>query len=234
MTDYGPRGRNRLLAALPLGEFAHLAEHLRDLSFERGVLLQEAGYPIEHVYFPLGGMISLLAVMQSGDAIETATIGREGAVGILAGLGGRLAINRAVVQMAGTFSRITASLLVRMMSENVRIRDLLIRYNDAQLALINQVAACNALHPVEARLCRWILQTRDRTDSDVVRLTQEFIAQMLGVQRTSVTVLARQLQEQGLIRYRRGQIEIINRRGLEEKACECYGAVRRKTDEVFS
>jgi CRP-like cAMP-binding protein len=232
-TEYGPTA-NRLLAALMSDDFALLSPHLRDVPYEQGTLLQETGDPIEQVYFPQSGMISLLAVMLTGNAVETATIGREGAVGAMAGLGSRTAINRAVAHVAGISSRIKASLFREALNESPRLRDLIIRYNDVQMSLINQAAGCNALHHVEARLCRWLLQMRDRSDADMLPLTQEFLAQMLGVQRTSVTVLARRLQDLGLIRYRRGRVEIANRRGLEEKACECYRIVRDKTEEVFS
>ena len=225
---------NRLLAALSPADFALLASDLREVRHKQGVLLQEAGEPIKNVYFPRTGMISLLAVMQAGVAVETATVGREGAVGIMAGLGGRTAVGRAVVQVAGISSQISASRFLEAADASAGIRELIGRYNDVHMALVHQSVGCNALHPVTARLCRWLLQTRDRSDSDILSLTHEFLSEMLGVQRTTVTSLARTLQELGLIRYRRGKIEIVDRLGLESKACECYQVVRRKTEDVFS
>jgi CRP-like cAMP-binding protein len=227
-------GQNRLLASLVPADFALLAPHLKEVSPKQGVFLQEAGDPIEQVYFPQSGMISLLAVMEAGNAVETATIGREGAVGAMSGLGARTATGRAVVQVMGVTARITVARFIEAVNLSPALRDLVIRYNDVQMALVQQSAGCNALHHVDSRLCRWLLQTRDRSDSDVLPLTQEFLSEMLGVQRTTVTMLARELQDLGLIHYRRGRIEIRDRSGLERKACECYDVVRRKTDEVFT
>jgi CRP-like cAMP-binding protein len=215
-------------------DFALLAPHLKDLHFEQEIVLQEAGAPIAHIYFPQTGMISVLAAMQEGAAVETATVGREGAVGITAGLGGRRAAGRAVVQVEGLSSQISVAPFRAAVDQSDGIRNLFWRYNDTQMALIQQTAGCNALHHAEKRLCRWLLQTRDRSDSDGLSLTHEFLSQMLGVQRTSVTLIASQLQAEGLIRYRRGRVEIIDRDGLEKKACECYAVTRRKSEDVFS
>jgi CRP-like cAMP-binding protein len=230
----GADGRNRLLAALLPVDLALLASHLKDKHFKQGVVLQEAGEPIELVYFPHTGMISLLAVMQNGNAVETATIGREGAVHAMAGLGGRIAVARAVVQVEGSSSQIAVSRFQAAVGESAGIRALIERYNDVQMGLMNQSAGCNALHQVETRLSRWLLQTRDRSDSDTLTLTQEFLSEMLGVRRTTVTLVAQQLQSAGLIRYRRGHIEIADRAALEEKACECYEVVRRRNEQIFS
>lgn len=227
-------GRNLLLASLAPADGALLAPHLKDIEVKQGTLLQEAGDPIQLVYFPHSGMISVLAVMQAGNGIETATVGREGAANVLAGLGARTAAGRAVQQIAGVSSRIAASRFRSIVKESPGISDLIIRYADLKMALIHQSAGCNALHPVEARLCRWLLQTRDRSESDFLPLTQEFLSEMLGVHRTTVTVLAHGLQEIGLIDYRRGQVALIDRPGLEKKACECYAVIRRKTDDFFS
>lgn len=226
-------GRNRLLASLAPADLALLAPHLKDVTVKQGILLQEAGEPIEFAYFPHSGMISILAVMQAGNGIETATIGREGAANVLAGLGARTAAGRAVQQIAGASLRIAASRLRSAVSESPGIRDLIVRYADLKMAHILQSAGCNALHSVEARLCRWLLQTRDRVENNFLSLTQEFLSEMLGVQRTTVTVLAHHLQEAGLIDYRRGRVTVIDRPGLEKKSCECYAALRRKTDEFF-
>jgi CRP-like cAMP-binding protein len=223
--------RNRLLAALDPEHIALIAPHLTSIELEQGAMLHEQGERIERVYFPHSGMISLVAVMQQGNAVETATIGREGAVGATSGLGPRHAFTRAVVQMPGTASQIATSKLQQAVRQSTAIRDIIVHYNEILLAQVQQSAACNALHEAEARFCRWLLQSRDRSDSDIVPITQEFLAQMLGVRRTTVTLVAQSLQDDGLLRYRRGRIEIVDRAGLEARACECYGIVRREIEQ---
>jgi CRP-like cAMP-binding protein len=227
-------GRNRLLAALTAVDLALLSPHFRNVSHTLGTRLHETGDPVETVYFPQSGMISILAVMAAGNGVETATVGREGAVGIIAALLGIRANGRGVVQLAGEFSQISVAHFRHAVSHSVGIRDLVRRYSDAQMALVNQVAGCNAIHPVTRRLSRWILQTQDRSEGDVFPMTQDFISEMLGVQRTSVTMLAHELQDQGLIKYRRGKVQIVDRPGLEANACECYSAAQRTIDAVFT
>jgi CRP-like cAMP-binding protein len=197
------------------------------------VILQEQGEHIDQVYFPHGGFISLLAVMQQGNAIEVATMGYEGAVGSLAGLGPRRSHTRAVVQVTGTASRIAATRFRKAAEESEAIHNIIVRYGEMLLIQVQQTAACNALHEVEARLSRWLLQARDRLESNTIKLTHEFLSQMLGVRRTTVTVVANSLQRAKLIRYHRGQIEIVDRPGLEARACECYEAIRRQIDQVI-
>jgi CRP-like cAMP-binding protein len=227
-------GRNRLLAALSRSDISLLAPDLKDVSLVLGNVLQEAGEATKYVYFPQTGMISLLAVMQNGSAVETATVGHEGAAGAMSGLGSRIAPHRSVVQIEGSASRIAVARFEAAVKESASIKDLLVRYNDALMIMVQQSAGCNALHALEARLCRWLLQTRDRNESDRLPLTQEFLSQMLGVRRTTLTLIARELQAAGLIRYRRGLIDILDRRGLEAKACECYAVIRRRGEDVFS
>ena len=159
-------------------------------------------------------------------------MGREGAIGSVSGLGPRRSHTRAIVQVSGTAARIPASRFRKAAEASQAIRDIIMRNGELLLIQVQQTAACNALHDVEERLSRWLLQARDRVDGDMIGLTHEFLSQMLGVRRPTVTVVARMLQEAGLIRYHRGQIEIINRRGLEARACECYGALRRQIDAV--
>ena len=224
--------RNLLLAALPAKDLALLAPHLKEIMLEQGAVLQEQGERIDQVYFPHDGIVSLLAVMRQGDAIETATIGYEGAVGFFAGLGARRSHTRAVVQVNGAALRVAASPFRKAAEDSEAIRRLIVAYGEMLLIQVQQTAACNALHGVEARLSRWLLQARDRVESNVIKLTHEFLSQMLGVRRTTVTVVANELQQAGLIRYHRGQIEIVDRSGLEARACECYDAIRRQIDEV--
>jgi CRP-like cAMP-binding protein len=155
-------------------------------------------------------------VMTQGDAIETATAGREGAVGAMSGLGIRISFTRARVQMPGVALRIATARFQEAVQETAAIRDIVIRYNELLLVQVQQAAACNALHDVQQRLCRWLIQTRDHTDTDIIPYTQEFLAQILGVRRTTVSQIARQLQKSGAIRYHRGRIEITDRRKLEQ------------------
>jgi CRP-like cAMP-binding protein len=222
----GAGRRNRLLAALSSTDRSLLEPHFTEMSFKTGALLQEAGQPIEQVYFPHEGMISLLAIMTDGRAIETATVGREGAVGAMSGFGTRLGFTRAVVQAPIVVSRISSREFRNAIQASASLRNLMVAYNEVLLAQVQQTAACNALHAMEARLARWLLQTRDRTDSDTLPLTQEFLSEMLGVQRTTVNLVIKQLEQAGVILHRRGLIEIGDRKGLEEMACECYAIVR--------
>src|SRR5215813_4807636 len=185
---------NRFLATLPPHDFSLLAPHLRTAPLERGVMLYDVGEEIEHVYFPHTGMVSLVAVMQSGSTVETAAIGRAGVIGASAGLGARSTFARAIVQLPGTAAWLSAAQFHAAANQSQGIRDLVVRYNDLLLAQIQQSVACNALHALEARLCRWLLQTHDCVDRDVIPLTQEFLGQMLGVRRTTVTIAARLLQ----------------------------------------
>jgi CRP-like cAMP-binding protein len=233
-TKHGATGENRLLAALQPADFSLLAPNLKDVSMVLGDVLQEAGEATKYVYFPQVGMISLLAVMQNGSAVETATVGREGATGAMSGLGSRIAPHRSVVQIEGSASRIAVARFEAAVNGSASIKDLIVRYNDVLMMMVQQSAGCNALHALESRLCRWLLQTRDRCESDRLPLTQEFLSQMLGVRRTTLTLIARELQAAGLIRYRRGLIDILDRSGLEAKACECYAAIRRFNEDVFS
>jgi CRP-like cAMP-binding protein len=175
----------------------------------------------------------MVAVMHSGATVETATIGRAGVIGASAGLGARPTIARALVQLPGTAAWISASQFHAAAAQSQALHDLIVRYNDVLLAQVQQSVACNALHGLEARLCRWLLQAHDCIDSNVILLTQEFLGQMLGVRRTTVTIAARLLQSAGLIRYRRGHIHILDRAALEDISCECYAVVRQNADKVF-
>jgi CRP-like cAMP-binding protein len=230
----GSVGRNRLLEELKPADFWLLAPNLKDVSISQGGVLQELGEAIQYVYFPRSGTISLLAVMQNGSAIETASVGCEGAVGVMSGLGSRIAPHRAVVQIDGIATRIAAARFEAAVNASASVKELIVRYSDFLLLMIQQSAGCNALHGLEKRLCRWLLQAQGRNSSNRLPLTQELLSQVLGVLRTTLTLIARDLQAAGLIRYRRGIIEIMDRSGLEAKACECYDLIRRRGEEVFS
>jgi CRP-like cAMP-binding protein len=234
MLKTSAEARNHLLASLPENEYALLQPRLKDVSLKQGTILCEQGELIDQVYFLDSGMVSVVVMLSQGEkSVETATVGREGAVGAIAGLGERKATARAIVQVAGKGRRIAAQQLQLAVRESPVLRDFIVRYQEMLLHQAQQSTACNALHEARPRLCRWLLQTRDRLDSDTVALTQEFLAQMLGVRRTTVTELARGLQSKGLVRYKRGRIEILDRTGLEECACECYDALRNQANYYF-
>jgi CRP-like cAMP-binding protein len=218
--------KNRLLSALSPDDFGLISPHLTHVDLEKGRLLYDPGDDITTVYFPHDVVISLMTLMKNGAAIESATIGREGALGLMSALAPRQALSRCIVQVAGRASRIASHHLRDIWDQSAALRMLVDRHGDALFAHAAQSVACNALHSVEARFCRWLLSCRDRIDVDTVSVTQEFLADMLGVQRTTVTAVAGALQAKGLIRYRRGMVDIIDRPGLEAIACECYATVR--------
>lgn len=222
---------NRLLDSLPTAEAALLKPQLKTVKMVQGTLLQEPGDQINQIYFPQSGMISLLAVMKQGNCVEVATVGREGVVGAMSGFGPRHAFTRAIVQVEGVASRIAASNFQEAMKKSASLRETVVRYNEGLLAQVQQTAACNALHDLEQRLCRWLLQTNDRAGGDMIALTHEALSQMLAVRRTTVTLVARSLQEAGAIEYRRGKIRIVDRRKLEKRACECYKVVSQQIDK---
>jgi len=213
---------NKLLAALPRHHFDLLAHHLTTVSLQQAEVLAEPGDEFDQVYFPQNGMLSLLAVLRDGKAIETATVGREGVVGAMAGLGLYKSLVRVVVQLPMMVSKIPASQFRKAVAQSEAARNMCIQYNEVLLSQARITAACNALHAVEARFCRWLLQSADRAESDTVMLTHEFLAELLGVRRTSVTEVASKIQAAGAITYSRGQITILDRSTLERMSCECY------------
>jgi CRP-like cAMP-binding protein len=223
---------NRLLASLSAVDAAQLQGAFRTVVMEQGQVLNRPGDEVDHIYFPHAGMISLLALMQDGKAVETATVGREGGVGTMAGLGTHITLTQAVVQVPLIASQIHATPFRVAVRESAALRHLIVRYNDVLLGQVQVTAACNALHPIQARLARWILQTRERVDDDIVPLTHELLSEMLGVRRTSVTEAARKFHAAGLISYRRGSIEILNRRALEASACECFDTLRQQAHRL--
>jgi CRP-like cAMP-binding protein len=219
---------NRLLAVLPDDALIVLEPDLRQLTLPQGAVCYGAGDPIDQVYFPHTGMISQLITTGDGDMVEAASTGREGAVGLQCGLGPRLSFTRASVQIPGKFSVISAARFEHAASRNTALRDLIMRYTEMLWAEAQQNAACNAVHDGSSRLCRWLLQCADRIGSEQLLLTQEFLAEMLGVRRTTVTLLAQELQKRGVVRYSRGRITILDRAALEAIACECYEAIKHE------
>jgi CRP-like cAMP-binding protein len=213
---------NKLLASLPRSQFNLFVPHLTVVTLAQGAVVFETGDEVDQIYFPHNGMFSLLAVMRDGKAIETATVGREGVIGAMAGLGLYTSLVRVVVQLPLVASKIAASQFRKVVAASEAVRDLSIHFNEVLLTQARITAACNALHPVEARFCRWLLQSADRAASETITLTQELLAEMLGVRRTSVTEVAGKLQHEGVITYSRGVIKILDRDGLERLSCECY------------
>ena len=216
---------NNILASLSAEISSALRPHLSLVEFKHGAVLAETGAAIRNVYFPHNGIISLVVELAVGDMIETAMIGKDGVVNASCALDGKVSLNKAIVQLAGAGSVISADALKKVADESPALRALLIRHEQVLFAQAQQSAACNASHLVEARLSRWLLRTRDLADSEDLTITQEFLAQMLGVRRSSLSVVANTLQKAGFIRYRRGHVRILDRAGLEEAACECYGVV---------
>ena len=226
--------QNHLLAALPPAEFERLAPHLELVPMLLGETLYEPGGRMQHVYFPTTAIVSLLYVMESGASAEIAGVGNEGILGISLFMGGETTPSSAVVQTAGHGYRLPARLLKEEFSRGGLVQRLLLRYTQALLTQMCQTAACNRHHSIEQQLCRWLLLTLDRLPSSELIMTQELVANALGVRREGITDAAGKLQRAGLIRYRRGHITVLQRSGLEAGACECYAVVRKEIARLLS
>jgi CRP-like cAMP-binding protein len=225
--------RNRLLASLTPEDLMLMARHLREIRIQQGEMLEEPGRSVDAVYFPQSGMISLIVQMPEDSSVEVGTVGSEGAVGMAAGLGSRVSFICALVQVSGSALCIPASRFRAAAGQSERIRDLIVTYSELQLGQIQQTAACNALHDASGRLCRWLLQTSDKIESDTIPFTHEFLASMLGVRRPTVSQIASELQAAGLLHTDRGHIKLLNRKELETRACPCYEIVRRHIDRLL-
>lgn len=225
--------QNRLLAGMPPAEFDRLEPHLEAVDLPTGLVLYEHDDVLDTVYFPHSAVISIVAVMRDGSVAEMATVGREGLAGYGLTFETRRAQGRHLIQLPGRGSRAPLERVRAVVDESPEVRQFLLRYMEAFMRQTMQLAACNALHSVEARCCRWILMTEDRVGSPELRLTQEFLAEMLGVQRTTVSLVTRSLERSNLIRTRRGLIEVVDREGLEASACECYGIIAEAFDGLL-
>jgi CRP-like cAMP-binding protein len=223
---------NCILSSLPADELRRIAPKLERIDFDLGAVIYEPGAHLSYLYFPTSCVVSLLHTMHDGSVAEMGLTGNDGAVGIAIFLGGETMPNRAVVQVAGGAFRMKEKTLLEEFARGGPLQSLLLRYTQALLIQISQTAVCNRLHAVEQRLCRWLLLSHDRVKSNEIQMTQEFIANMLGGRRESVTVAAGHLQGAGLIRYSRGHITIVNRQGLEAIVCECYRDVKVETDRL--
>jgi CRP-like cAMP-binding protein len=224
--------KNRILRQLSADELKSVQPWLTPMDLRSSVVLHEPGQPIERVYFPLSGMISLLAVMQSGEQIETGIVGADGLVGGDAAINGHI-FGQMTVQLDGAALTLPKARFVDAYLAHPHLRNLVDRYQAILLVQAQQNGACHALHSVRSRLCRWLLQSQDMIGSDTFSLTQEFLSHMLGVRRNTVSVEAHAVQEAGLIRYRRGNVTILNRDGLEDCSCECYSVIREETDKLM-
>jgi CRP-like cAMP-binding protein len=229
-----PFSRNLLLRSLPGEERRRLSGQMEAVELARGAVLFEPGDDVTHVTFPLDGtVVTLLVTMREGRTIETATVGREGAIGGVVSQGYLPAFNRAVVQIGGPALRVGAGRLQAAKQTSLPLRNALTRYADCLLAQVLQSVACNAVHPIEQRCAKWLLTLQDRLDADVLPITQEVLADMLGVRRTYLSGILRSLHQQGLIAASRGRIAILNRPALQQAACECHSRVRRHFAEVL-
>ena len=229
-----PFTENRILSRLPRADYERLRARLDPVRLPRGRILFEEGEIPHHAYFLAGGMVSLLAATADGSTVQVAMVGGEGAVSVPALLGAGFMPYRVVVQLPGTALRIGAAALGAEFNHGGPLHDLLLRYLHTLITQITQSALCNRYHTIEERLCRWLLISRDRALSDLLELTQESLAHMLGSQRTGVTAAAVALQRKGFITYRRGKIRLLDRRGLEETSCECYGVITRGINQYLA
>ena len=219
--------RNQLLNAFESASRARVDPYLERVEYRLGDVVCEAGGLLSHAYFPDGAVLSLLTVLGNGAAIETANIGREGAFGLSAIFSG-VSYNRSLVQLEGGLVRVPMKSLQAEFNRSAHIRNLVVSYSETLLAQIQQTVACNSMHSVQERICRWLLMMHDRTDGQDLVYTHEFLAEMMGVNRKSVTLAAQAMQAAGLITYRRGKMQVLDRPGLEAAACECYAVVRER------
>jgi CRP-like cAMP-binding protein len=233
MTDNARATGNRFLAALSPRDFDLLKPWISSVTLELGAVINHADDKVEMVHFPEGAILSVVTLMSDGRGVESYSIGRESGCGLLNALSGSTAFNRVVAQVPGPSLAVPSARFRTAAEASATLRELIIRHVLAQAAMTEQSAACNALHQVEARLCRWLLLSQDRANSSVLPLTQDFLGFMLGVRRTTVTAVAQTLSAAGLIRYSRGRLEILDRKGLIAASCECYATVNQRTDELL-
>ena len=232
-TRSADRRNNHLLGALPDAEWQRWSSSLQSVDMPLGQVLYESGTTLTHVYFPTTSIVSLLYVMENGSSAEIAVVGNEGIVGISLFMGGGSTPSRAVVQSAGAGLRLDAKVLKEEFNQNGPVLHLLLRYTQALITQMAQTAVCNRHHSLDQQLCRWLLLSLDRLRDNELVMTQELIANMLGVRREGVTEAALNLQRTGLIKYTRGRISVLNRAGLENRTCECYAVVKKEYDRLL-
>jgi CRP-like cAMP-binding protein len=225
--------RNHLLAALPAADFGRMQPHLKLVPMPLGDVLYESGIMLRYVYFPTDSIVSLLYVMSDGASAEIAVVGNEGVIGVSLFMGGETTPSRAVVQSAGNAYRLPGTVLKEEFTRAGAMQHLLLRYTQALITQMAQTAVCNRHHSLDQQLCRWLLLSLDRLDTNQLVMTQELIANMLGVRREGVTEAAGRLQAVGLISYSRGHITVLDRPGLEARTCECYAVVKKECDRLL-
>lgn len=228
-----PLPPNRLLASLPSDELTALQPHMEQVSLSLGQSIILPDEPIPFIYFPLNALLSLVTVMEDGSTVEAGAIGREGMAGLPVLLDAGTTPMQTLTQIPGQAVRIKAEIIKQAFDQGGALQKILYRYIHTTIVTGSQTAACNRLHHIGARLCRWLLMSSDGVNSEELALTQEFLAAMLGVRRAGVSEAASQLQDKGLIRYQRGRIQILDRKNLEASACECYKVVKAEYDRLF-
>ena len=233
MSDTPTPKQNHLLAALPAEVQERLFPHLELVPLPLGKVLYESGDTLRHVYFPTDSIVSLLYVMESGASAEISVVGNEGLIGVALFMGGESTPSRAIVQSAGSAYRMLGQRLKDEFNRHSELQHLLLRYTQALITQMSQTAVCNRHHSIDQQLCRWLLLSLDRLPSNQLTMTQELIANMLGVRREGVTDAAGKLQKHGVIEYSRGQITVLNRPELENLSCECYAVVKKETDRLL-
>jgi len=233
MATHQEPNKNQLLAALPAAEWTRWEPHLQLVDLPLGKVLYEPGGELEHVYFPTTAIISLLYVMENGASAEIAVVGREGLLGISLFMGGQSTPSRALVQSAGEGFQLPSAMIQSEFNNSNPVMHLLLRYTQALITQMAQTAVCNRHHSLDQQLCRWLLLSLDRLSGNELVMTQELIANMLGVRREGVTEGALKLQNAGLIRYSRGRINVLDRKGLEARTCECYAVVKKEYDRLL-
>ena len=222
--------KNQLFGAFTDDARNRLARYMKPVELKLGETVCEAGGLLSHAYFPEGSVLSLLTVLENGAEIECANIGREGAFGLFAAMYSRESFNRCTIQLEGPMLRCEIEPLQDEFHKSAHMQDLFVSFSETLLSQVMQTVACNSLHSVEERLCRWLLMMHDRAEDEILTYTHEFLARIMGANRTSVTLAAQSLQNQGLIKYRRGLMQVQDRAGLEAAACECYAIVKARFD----
>jgi len=226
--------QNHILEALPPADRERVFAHLKRVEMPLGMVLYESGDTLRHIYFPTDSIVSLLYVLKDGASAEISVVGNDGAIGVALFMGGETTTNRAIVQSAGYAYRLSGKRLKAEFERHGEMLHVLLRYTQALITQMAQTAVCNRHHSVDQQLCRWLLLSLDRLPSNKLTMTQELIANMLGVRREGVTEAAGKLQKLGVIQYSRGQIEVLDRPGLAQLSCECYSVVKQETDRLFS
>jgi CRP-like cAMP-binding protein len=225
---------NRILAALQSEEMERLLSHMEQVELRLGEVISLPNEPIKYVYFPHRGTISITSLLEDGSQVEVGVVGNEGMYGMPVALGTDTSPHQAIVQITGGATRMSADVLREEVGRCGRLHNLLLRYGQALFVMVAQNAACNRRHPLDGRLCRWLLTGQDRIKSDELKLTHEFLSVMLGVRRAGISESASKLQSQGLISYKRGRVHILDRQGLEAISCECYEVVKKEFDRLLA